>query len=380
MPIQTSYSSSNSDQQKDPDVKVLVVGAGAGGMSAVVELALAGHELSLWNRSADTLAPILSARGIGYEGVLGSGRIPLDVITTDISKAMSAAEAAVVTLPTFSHIGVAQILAAAGWGSERPILLNPGHTGGALEFAQAYSQLGQIPPIAEFNTLTYVARKYSPDVVTISGRAKGFRAASLAGGSAALDLAVMLFPGAQVVKDVLYTDLCNLNMVLHAPGAILAAAWVEARKGDFTFYVEGMTPGVVRVMRELDDERRRVGAAFGHDLLSVVDEMKIVGTVDASADSHDFVACIAGGEANKKIKAPDSLSHRYYKEDFGHGLVPFIDLARIAGVETPTADSLLHLAKVLCNEDFRAGGRTADSMGIAGLSKDQLLRKVRQGS
>jgi opine dehydrogenase len=359
-------------------MKVLIVGAGAGGMSAVAELALAGHEVSLWNRSADTLAPILSTRGIGYEGVLGSGRIPLDLVTTDISKAMLKAEVAVVTLPTFTHIDVAQSLASAGWGNKRPILLNPGHTGGALEFARAYAKHGEVPPIAEFNTLTYVARKYRPDVVTVSGRAKGFRAASLAGGGAALDLAVRLFPGAQVVEDVLYTDLCNLNMVLHAPGSILAVGWVEARKGDFTFYVDGMTPGIIRVMRDLDDERRRVGAAFGHDLLSVVDEMKIVGTVNTNADSSDFVACIAGGEANKKIKAPDSLSHRYYKEDFGHGLVPFIDLARIAGVETPTAESLLHLANVVCNVDFRAGGRTATSMGIAGLSKDELLRKVRQ--
>jgi opine dehydrogenase len=361
-------------------MKVLVIGAGAGGMSAVAELALAGHHVSLWNRSADTLAPILSAQGVGYEGVLGSGRIRLDVVTTDISEAISKTEAAVVTLPTFTHISVAQTLALAGWGNERPILLNPGHTGGALEFAQTYSKHGEVPPIAEFNTLTYVARKYSPDIVTVSGRAKGFRAASLAGGGSAIDLAMKLFPGAKVVRDVLYSDLCNLNMVLHAPGAILAAAWVEARKGDFTFYVDGMTPGVVRVMKELDEERRRVGAAFGHDLLSVVDEMKIVGTVDANADSRDFVACISGGEANKKIKAPDSLTHRYYKEDFGHGLVPFVDLAKIAGVETPTANSLLQLANELCDVDFRAGGRTAVSMGISGLSKAELLKKVRQGS
>ena len=44
-------------------------------------------------------------------------------------------------------------------------------------------------------------------------------------------------------------DLCNINMVVHPPGAILGAAWVEATGGDFTFYVQGMTPGVIELAR-----------------------------------------------------------------------------------------------------------------------------------
>lgn len=358
-------------------MKVLVIGAGAGGMSAVAELAQAGHEVSLWNRSPDTLAPIQASGGVGYEGVLGSGRISPRVISADIKAAMVDCDVAVVTLPTFSHAAVAQTLAQAGWGSARPVVLNPGHTGGALEFAHAYASERGVPPIAEFNTLTYVARKYRPDVVTVTGRARTVRAAALPSGEQALDAACELFPGAEKAQDVLYADLCNLNMVLHAPGAVLASAWVEARAGDFTFYVDAMTPGVVRVMRELDDERRRVGEAFGHDLLSVVDEMKRVGTVHEEADSSDFAACISGGEANKKIKGPDSLQHRYYREDFGHGLVPFLAFATIAEVETPIASSLLRLGNMLCGVDFAERGRTAAAMGIEGLSKDQLLRKVR---
>lgn len=358
-------------------MKVLVIGAGAGGMSAVAELAQAGHEVSLWNRSPDTLAPIQAAGGVGYEGVLGSGRVAPRVMTVDIKEAMNDCEIAVVTLPTFSHVAVARALVQAGWGSERPVLLNPGHTGGVLEFAHAYNAEGKVPPLAEFNTLTYIARKYQPDVVTVTGRARKLRAAALPGGERGLEASCELFPGAEKVQDVLYTDLCNLNMVLHAPGAILASAWVEARGGDFTFYVDGMTPGVVRVMKELDDERRRVGKAFGHDLLSVVDEMKRVGSVDATADSDDFVACIAGGEANRKIKGPNSLTHRYYREDFGHGLVPFLALAKIAGVEAPTASSLLQLGNMVCGVNFEEGGRTAKAMGIEGLGKNDLLRKVR---
>jgi opine dehydrogenase len=94
-------------------------------------------------------------------------------------------------------------------------------------------------------------------------------------------------------------------------------------------------------------------------------------------DTQDFAAAISGGRANSRIKAPDSLAHRYYREDFGHGLLPFIALAGVAGVAVPTAQSLFALGEKLIGADFSATGRTAEAMGIAGLDRDALLRKVR---
>lgn len=361
-------------------MKVLILGAGAGGAAAVAELTLAGHDVTLWNRSTDTLAPFQTAGGIAYEGVLGEGVAVAKLITGDIKAAIRGADAAVVALPTFSHAPVARSLAEAGWSADRPVVLNPGHTGGALEFAHAYRKVrADLPPIAEFSTLTYVARKYQPDRVTVTGRAKHVRAAALAGGASALDVACQLFPGAVPVADVLASGLSNANLVLHPPGAVLGAAWVEATRGDFTFYVQAMTPGVARTMRRLDDERLAVAAAFGHNLPNLVGEMQSIGTVeDTVTDLEDFVGAIAGGEANKRIKAPDSLQHRYYREDFGHGVLPFIELAAIAGVATPVADALFTLAQSLVGTDYRTGGRTAEAMGIAGMSKSELTHFVRQ--
>lgn len=362
-------------------MKVAVIGAGAGGAAAVAELCLAGHQVTLWNRTRETLAPFQALGGIGYEGVLGEGIARLHSITDDLRAAIADADIAVVLLPTFSHAPVARALGEAGWPSQSPVVLNPGHTGGALEFAAAYGRVRpDVPPVVEFSTLTYVARKYRPDRVTVTGRAKAVRAAALPGGEAALELASALFPGAQPAPDVLASDLSNVNMVLHPPGAVLGAAWVEARGGDFTFYVDAMTPAVARVMRVLDDERRRVAAAFGHDLPNLIGEMQRIGTVEADiVDTEDFVAAISGGEANRRIKAPDSLQHRYYREDFGHGLLPFMELAAIAEVDTPVARSLFQLAEAAVGTRYRSGGRTAEAMGIAGLSKSELLARVTHG-
>lgn len=361
-------------------MKISVLGAGAGGAAAVAELKLAGHAVTLWNRSADTLAGFLQAGAVGYTGVLGEGLAACERITTDISEATRDSDAAVVCLPTFSHGHVARVLAASDWSTRKPVILNPGHTGGALEFAAAWREIRpDLPPIAEFSTLTYVARKYAAGVVTVTGRARQVRAAALPGGASAVELSTRLFPGARPVADVLASSLCNANLVLHPPGAVLASAWVEATQGDFTFYVQGMTPGVARTMKALDGERRAVAAAFGHDIPNLVGEMKCIGTVeDTVADLDDFVAAIAGGKANSRIKAPDSLRHRYYLEDFGHGLLPFLELAGIAGVQTPVARALFTLGQALVGTDFTANGRTARTMGIAGMTKTQLQQYVRQ--
>jgi opine dehydrogenase len=355
--------------------RIAVLGAGAGGAAAVAELSAAGHAIRLWGRSPGTLSPFQQQGGIAYEGVLGSGMVRPDLITVDLGEAVAGAEAVVVCAPSFAHRDIAAKLAATGAGN-LPVVLNPGHTGGALEFRQASRARGVDPPIAEFSTLTYVARKYRPGCVTITGLAKSVRLAALPGGEAALDAGGALFRCANIMPDVLACDLANVNMVLHVPGAVLAAAWIEATHGDFTFYVSGMTAGVARVMRALDDERRSVARALGHALPSLIAEMQAIGTVQAGAGEDDLAAAIAAGEANRRIKAPDSLAHRYYREDFGHGLLPFTVLASIAGVAVPIAASLLRIGETLIGADLAVGGRTAEAMGIAGLDRTGLLKLV----
>jgi opine dehydrogenase len=355
---------------------VAVLGGGAGGAAAVAELVATGHEIRFWSRSAETLAPFQAQGGVAYDGILGDGFAQPALMTSDLAAAIEAAEAILVCLPTFAHRSVAIALARAG--SRAPVVLNPGHTGGALEFRHTFHSVGAAPPpIAELSTLTYVARKHTSERVTVTGKAKSVRLAALPDGKDAAVAAQALFHGAKIMPDVLACDLANVNMVLHAPGAVLGAAWVEATHGDFTFYVQGMTAGVARVMRSLDDERRAVAYAFGHELPSLIQEMQAIGTVEASVrDVDDFVAAISSGEANRRIKAPDSLQHRYYREDFGHGLLPFIALAKIANVDVPVAASLMQIAQTVLGFDLATDGRTAERMGIAGLDRNGLLNLV----
>jgi opine dehydrogenase len=358
---------------------VAILGAGAGGAAAAVELTHAGHQVRLWNRTWATLEPFADAGGVAYEGVLGRGFAEIGV-EARLDRAVAGVDVAVVCLPALAHQPLADELAAVT--DLPPLVLNPGHTGGALHLAARLKGAGVAPPpLAELSTLTYVARKSAPGRVWVTGRAGRVRGACLPGGDEALGLAQTLFPSVRPESDVLATGLANVNLVLHPPGAVLSAAWVEATGGDFRFYSEGTTPAVARTIEALDGERLAVARAFGHDLDPLLEEMAAIGTVEpADAARGDLGAAIAGGSANREIRAPDSLAHRYYTEDFGYGLLPLVELAELASVEVPLARSLLHVANVFCGGGLVDAGLTLARLGLEAPTLDELFAATRVGA
>jgi opine dehydrogenase len=356
--------------------KVAVLGAGAGGLSSSVELAQAGHDVLLWNRNAATLAPY-ATRKVPYEGVLGQGSVEVRLVTTDLATAVGGADVVVVSLPAFAHPALFAELARLRCPA--PVVLSPGHTGGALHMRQVFqAKYAPLPPVAELSTLPYVARVRPDGTVGVTGRAHRLRCGSLPDAEEATKVAAHLFSCALDATDVLASSLSNVNLVLHPPGAVLAAAWVEATQGDFTFYVDAMTPAVTRVLEELDGERRDVASRFGHELPSLVEEMARVGTVPADLPPGASTAdAIRSGEANRYIKAPSSLQHRYYKEDFAFGLVPFLALAAVAGAAVPVAGALAALGRAMLGEEIIGPALDAQALGIDGLELEGLLRLVR---
>lgn len=356
---------------------IAILGAGAGGAAAATELIQNGFKVRIWNRSAATLRAFVENGCVKYEGVLGEGSVVPDIFSDNLEEVLENADGLLVCMPTLAHGALARALAALGQSS-LPVVLNPGHTGGAMEFHETYLGEGvKPPPLAEFSTLTYVARKYSPEKVIITGVAKQVRVAGMAGDTIATELARSLYPHAVKCEDVIATSLSNVNLVLHPPGCVLAAAWIEATGGEFTFYVEGMTDGVGCLIQQLDDERRMLASAFGHQLPALDDEMYAIGTIDEADTRISVSEKIRRGRANRNIKAPTSLQHRYYLEDFWYGLTPFIELATAAGVAVPTASSLMTIAAAMKGGSRSPLGRTAQRMGIQGLGKKEIIGLVR---
>jgi opine dehydrogenase len=359
--------------------RIAVLGAGHGGCAAAVDLTQRGYEVRLHSRSEARLAPLRD--GITATGAR-AGTVRPTLLTTDLTKAVAGADLVVLIVPAGAHEAYARALAPL-LRSDVPVLLNPGHTGGSLDFAHALAAAGGVvPPIAETVTLTYICRMEGPATVAIYRETSRLRFAALPASRTAelADCIAPLFPNIVPVSSVLETGLMNINAVIHPPGVLMNAGWTELTRGDFLFYKESITPSVARVIEAVDGERLALAAALGADVPAFIDYFCAAGlTTEAARQSRSVYRAMQESAPNRTIRAPASLIHRYVDEDVGYGLVPMSELARLAGVPTPTIHALITLASAARGVDFRAVGLTLARMGLVGVSPSELSRRVREG-
>ena len=124
-------------------------------MAATVDLTLRGFEVIWWRRTVPK-RPALGFR-LAYRGVFGEGVMPV-TCTDDVSAAIGEADGVLVCLPSIAHRDVARELGRVG--CRTPVVLAPGHLGGALEVAQVLHHSGMVdlPALAECSTLPYTVR------------------------------------------------------------------------------------------------------------------------------------------------------------------------------------------------------------------------------
>jgi len=94
---------------------------------------------------------------------------------------------------------------------------------------------------------------------------------------------------------------------------------------------------------------------------------------------NDLCSAIRATAGYAGIKAPRTIDHRYIWEDVPMSLVPMASIAAMYRVEAPTINLIIDLANLMLEQDFRANGRTVHTLGIEGLSVEDLHRLVTEG-
>jgi opine dehydrogenase len=362
---------------------IAILGAGHGGCAAAADLSARGHQVRLHARREDTLAPLRAAGGINARG-MQNGLFPIDTLTSDVAEVIRDADLIMLVVPSVAHGHYANALAGLIDG-KTPIFLNPGHTGGGLHFLKELRDAGYGGPIqmGETVSLTYVTRMEGPATVGIYSYSTNLRFAALPGRHIDDVFGVVhaIYPETVKASSVIETALANMNAIFHPPGMIMNTGWIERTGGNFLFYREGITEGVGRVTKSIDDERLAVARALSVPARPFLDNFHAAGlTTQAARDSGSIARACEESEPNKTIKSPPSLDHRYIHEDVGYGLVPFSAFGRLARVPTPTIDAVIHLASVATCIDYQAKGLTLERMGLAGLTPDQLMHFVETGA
>lgn len=353
-----------------------VLGAGNGAHAFAGDLALRGHTVRVYNKFAHEIADLQAARGVTLEGAV-EGCGALDLVTTDIDPVVRGAGIILVVVPAIAHAFMAE-QCAPYLSDGQVILLNPGRTGGALEFSSVLRDLGVKANvfIAEAQTLLYTCRLAGPARVRITMIKREVPLAAFPASDTAAVLARMdlLYPQFVAAADVLETGLDNIGAVFHPSTVLLSAARIESGT-PFEFYRD-MTPGVVRFLEAIDAERVAVARAFGVKAQSACEWLE---RSYAGIEGSNLYERIQSNAAYRGIQAPRTLDNRYIWEDVPTGLVPIVSLGELAGVELPASRGIVNVAGALYRRDFWKEGRNAQRLGIAGMSISEIKRVVRDG-
>jgi opine dehydrogenase len=175
---------------------------------------------------------------------------------------------------------------------------------------------------------------------------------------------------------VLDADLANLNAILHPPGMVCNAGWIQATAGKFGFYAEGSGPAVAQVMDAIDAERLALARELGARAVPFTELFRQLGfTTGGQAHAGSVYHAIQRSELIRPIQSLPQLDHRYLHEDVGWGLVPWMHLPA-AGSPAPTITALTHLAGVINGIDYPRQGLTLERMGLAGKTPAQIRAHV----
>ncbi len=363
-------------------LKIAVLGAGNSGNAMAGHLVLKGFPVNFWSFFDFELAPVIQNGGIRMEGKVASGLAKPEMVTNCLDKAVKDVDLIMINTPGTVHRTLASILGGL-LRDGQIIVLNPGRTGGALEFAKTLKRYALRSKIylAEAQTFIYAAELRGPGAVEILKEKNKMRVAALPArdNRIVMDTLVQVYPQIEAGQNVIETSLNNVGPVNHPAPMLLNTSLIErsAAGEDLRFYRDLITrPIVEMVMEKIDEEKVSIGKAFGIDAWTCLDWYReCYGVTGPSLyDVYHNNPYYLGFHA-----PTDILQLNNILDEVPNSLVPLASFGDLVGIDTPAIDSLINLACTMIDIDFWSEGRTIESLGLAKMSLKEIIQFVEEG-
>ena len=351
--------------------RLAILGGGNTAFALAANLTLRGYEVILYEvpSHAASLAPLRGQHRIELTGVAEQGSARIYDVTTEVHQATEP-DLLLIPVPSYAHQAFADRIVR----HLRPghvVALLPGNLG-SLAFGKWAREAGRAEGVvfAEVDTAPYVCRKLGPAHAHIWGTVTGLGLGVFPARDTERALATLaeIFPGIRAYPHALACGLSATNPVVHPAGVLLNAGRVERSHGDFYFYEEGVTPGVVRAIKEVAAERLAIAAALGLTL-DTVEECYWKG---GFGPRGDLWATINGSRMLTQLRAPGSLETRWLTEDIPFGIATWSLIGAEHGVQAPMLRALTDVGSAVTGMDCWQVARTPADLGIAGRSREDL--------
>lgn len=346
-----------------------VIGAGNGGQAMAAHLTLLGHTVNLQDINQQKIEMLQEKGAIVLEGKI-EGSAKIAKITKDLGEAILDCDIIMVATTTDQHIKLANDLLPY-INEKQVVVLCPGQTGGAIVVHNVFRNNGKNIPVAEMQDLIYTCRAIEPGKVKVTAIKQKMDFAGYCQEDYVRIIAMLkeIYPQLQQAKSVLHTGFDNMGAMLHPAPMLLNAGRIESGE-DFFYYTEGITPSIAAVLEKMDAERLAVAWAYGVEATSVFRWQKKTYSVEGDSLYELF----QNNKFYAAVKASKTLEDRYITEDVPCGLVPIVELGRLAGVATPTMKNVIELAGILLSKDFRNNGRNLECLGLKGKTISEIKK------
>jgi len=358
--------------------KVAFIGSGNLGQCMAAHMALNGYDVSLGNRTAANLQPIIDKGNriemTGYQ----EGIAQLSIVSDDLEKVMDGRDVIVITVPANAHRSIAEKMVPFLKPTQH-VVLHPGHTFGALEVRKVFEDHDPalaVVTVSEIQSSLFTTRALEQGKVMAAAIKQRMAFSTLPSDRTeeVLGLLSPLYKELWAANNVLETGLDNLNAVAHPVVTLMNTARIE-HGTPFLYYQEGVSPAVGKIMEKMDGERQEIAKAIGVKPTVFKEWMKEVYELDYDTMHEIF----NNNPAYAEITAPTRLDTRYIFEDVPTGLIPMTSLARKFDVKTPLMDVFLELCRQIFDTDFMENARSLEVLGLGDLTPEQLLAYVKTG-
>ncbi len=380
---------------------VAVLGGGACAQTFAAEFTLAGYKVRLYELpelARETLGEVLKSHEIELGGTQlnfkwfrRAGVAKVNVVTTEISEALKGAGLVIVAIPAKGHKPFFEKMIP--YLEDGQVISIFPDNFGALMLRNMMGEKGCDVDviIGGWSSMPYAVRVVEPGKADCTMRIRELICDALPSkdGDKFFETlkGIPAFDGTAELKrgdTIIGVGLSNPNPAVHVPGSILNVGAMEVSemegilgipKGKYSMYKHGMSPAVSRVQFAFYQEERKIADAMGIKMIEHrEDQFFWKSSIMGMAYWTPFVDVVM-----PPIVGPNSVDHRYFTEDIPVGTVVRYKLAKKFGVDVPIIESLIWLGSAACKRDFFKEGKSLKELGIEELTKEQLIRYLREG-
>ena len=334
-------------------MKVAVLGSGNGAHAVAFDFSKAGHNVYMCDfpMFPTNIAAIAEQGGIYAEGEL-EGFQKVVYAGHDFETAVKDADAVLVVATAEATVPFAK--ECKPYVKEgQMFIICPGSCFGSIEFKQTlgYALADESIYVAETHTLPYAVRISEPGKIRVANRLKGgYRIAAVPKSLTVKvhEFMKTVYAEIETAGSVVETSLQNANPAIHPSVMLSNIARVENQL-PWLFYHEGVTTGVGRIIKSIDEERIAIGAACG---VKIMDDPTI-GYIQGYMFDKTYDVGYSKAPGFAGIMAPTTADHRYFNEDV-NGLCLWEDMGKYLGVPTPHISTVINMACIVRDKDYRA--------------------------